>query len=638
MKQTGILDRVEACCKEGGVEVVVSDDVDANPKDVDIDRQTRVFLKNKCDFTVGLGGGSSMDSAKAVAFLAAQGGGTILDYLAGGPHATLEGTKPAFPIICVTTTAGTGSETTPWWVITNTKCHEKPGTGNDSTMARFAIVDPELMVSLPREVTRNTGIDVLFHAMEAFIANVATPFTDLFAREAIRLVVENLGKVLENGKDLEARGRMAWANTIAGIAIGEGKSSTVGIHALGHSIGGQTDAPHGLTMAAVGPAYMAKTWDADIARYAEVTRLLGYAKPGHVGSGACPQVSGGARRDTGEVRLPRAHARPGGQGDDDRGHDRFRLQDHERLPELQPEAAPGRMSCRCTRIPCREGRRGRPTWRESTSAPPAQRGWSSTCRATPSEPATASTPAPTPARAGSSRMPISWWSPRCRPWRRPCGRAASPPAQSPRSLCPRSAAAASSWTSGAPGAAHDLLAGQPDPRRGEGDRLADGRGGVLPAHRLPQQHDLAPVQDDVGPTERAGGLEEDPPGRADARLLRAGPRRDDYFVDWNDAGFFGFFDSTAGYWDTRSWTCSTSPLRSCLSRAIRNPVAGSLRCGFEADRSGGRHAGERRRRRPERGRGRRGNRAQGTGVGVHGDGGGGDGLPGRAVPRPGRHA
>jgi len=280
MRQTGILDKALDLLKKAGVEVFVSDDVDPNPKDVDIDRQAKAFLQSNCDFTVGLGGGSSMDSAKAVAFLAAQGGGTILDYLAGGLHATLEGTKAAFPIVCVTTTAGTGSETTPWWVITNTKHHEKPGTGNDSTMARYAIVDPELTVSLPREVTRNTGIDVLFHAMEAFIANVATPFTDLFAREAIRLVVENLGTAMDNGKDIEARSRMAWANTIAGIAIGEGKSSTVGIHALGHSIGGQTDAPHGLTMAAVGPAYMATTWDADIVRYAEVTRLLGYAKPG----------------------------------------------------------------------------------------------------------------------------------------------------------------------------------------------------------------------------------------------------------------------------------------------------------------------------------------------------------------------
>ncbi|MGA2639334.1 MAG: iron-containing alcohol dehydrogenase [Spirochaetia bacterium] len=89
-KQTGILDRAVELLKKGSVDVVVSDNVDPNPKDVDIDRQTRVFLTSKCDFALGLDGGSSMDSAKAVAFLAAQGGGTILDYLAGGPHATLE--------------------------------------------------------------------------------------------------------------------------------------------------------------------------------------------------------------------------------------------------------------------------------------------------------------------------------------------------------------------------------------------------------------------------------------------------------------------------------------------------------------------------------------------------------------------
>jgi len=280
MRELGFLDKVERLLKSGGVNVVVSDDVAPNPKDVDINRQTELFLKEECDFTVGLGGGSAMDSAKAVAFLAAQGGGRINDYLAGGPHADLAGTKDAFPIMVITTTAGTGSETTPWWVVTNTTDNEKPGTGNDSTTAKVAIVDPELMITMPDSVTRSTGIDVLFHAMESFIANTATPFTDLFSKEAIRLVVENLGKVIENGKDLEARAKLAWANSIAGISIGEGKSSTVAIHALGHSIGGQTDAPHGLTMAAIGPAYMKMTWDADIDRYAEVTRLLGYGEEG----------------------------------------------------------------------------------------------------------------------------------------------------------------------------------------------------------------------------------------------------------------------------------------------------------------------------------------------------------------------
>ena len=280
MRDLGFLTRVETLLKKGGVEVVISDDVKPNPRDKDINRQTETFLKEGCDFTVGLGGGSAMDTAKSVAFLAAQGGGNIRDYLAGGSNPEMNGVKDALKCMVITTTAGTGSETTPWWVITNTDDHEKPGTGNDTTIAEIAIVDPELMLTIPPSITRGTGIDVLFHAMEAYIANTATPFTDLFAKEAMKIVVEYLGTAIDDGKNLEARSKMAWANTIAGIAIGEGKSSTVGIHALGHSIGGQTDAPHGMTMAAIGPAYMKMTWDADIERYAEVTRLLGYAEEG----------------------------------------------------------------------------------------------------------------------------------------------------------------------------------------------------------------------------------------------------------------------------------------------------------------------------------------------------------------------
>jgi alcohol dehydrogenase len=278
MRRFGILDTVERLLTEAGIEVITRDDVSPNPRDIDIDDQTRTFLENHCDLTIGLGGGSAMDTAKAVAFLAAQGGGTIRDYLAGGPHADLSAPEiePAYPIMVITTTAGTGSETTPWWVVTNTTDHEKPGTGNPSTAARYAIVDPQLMLTVPRTVTASTGIDVLFHAMEAYLATIATPFTDLLAQEAIRIVMANLGTVLDDGNDLEARSQMAWANTLAGIAIGEGGSGTVGIHALGHSIGGQTDAAHGLTMAAVGPAFMRRTWNADTHRYAHVTKMLGY--------------------------------------------------------------------------------------------------------------------------------------------------------------------------------------------------------------------------------------------------------------------------------------------------------------------------------------------------------------------------
>jgi len=274
MRTSGILGKVEGLLRDGGVQVATIDDVDPNPTAEAINRQTQVFNREKCDFTVGLGGGSSMDSAKAIAFLAANGT-DIRQFLAGGSNPGLAGVKDARPILCITTTAGTGSEVTPWWVITNTDRHEKPGTGNDSTMARAAIVDPELMLSVPQGVTRSTGIDVLFHAMEAFLAKTATPFTDMLCREAMAIVVKWLGKVIDNGRDLEARSQLAFANTIAGIAIGEGKSSTVAIHSLGHSIGGQTNAAHGLTMAAVGPAYLRRTWQADPARYAEVARIFG---------------------------------------------------------------------------------------------------------------------------------------------------------------------------------------------------------------------------------------------------------------------------------------------------------------------------------------------------------------------------
>lgn len=278
MRQMGFLQRVEDLLKQSGVEVAVIEDVDPNPCDVDIDRQVKYFREQGCDFTVGLGGGSSMDTAKAIAFMAAQPEeDSVRDYLAGGKKSDLSGMKKPYPVICITTTAGTGSEATKWFVVTNTLTHDKPGVGDDSVMPAVSIVDPDLMMTLPAGVTRGCGIDVLFHAMEAYLAKCANPFTDACALEAIRLVVKYLGRAIENGaNDREAREYMAWANTLGGIVIGEGNSGTVAIHALGHSIGGQTNAPHGLTMCPLAVPYLERTWDADIERHATLTRLFGY--------------------------------------------------------------------------------------------------------------------------------------------------------------------------------------------------------------------------------------------------------------------------------------------------------------------------------------------------------------------------
>ncbi len=277
MRQLGFLDRVADLLRQAGVEVAVIDDVEPNPKDIDIDRQTKYFIEQGCDFTVGLGGGSALDTAKALAFMAAQGNYSVRDFLAGGSKSDLSDVKQPYPVICITTTAGTGSEATKWFVVTDTVNHDKPGVGHDLLMPSVSIIDAELMMSMPPSVTRAVGIDVLFHAMEAYLAHPANAFTDMCALEALRLVVKYLGRAISDGKnDLEARENMAWANTLGGIVIGEGNSGTVAIHALGHSIGGQTGAAHGLTMCPLAVPYLKMTWDADIDRHAALTRVFGY--------------------------------------------------------------------------------------------------------------------------------------------------------------------------------------------------------------------------------------------------------------------------------------------------------------------------------------------------------------------------
>lgn len=281
MRALGFIDRVEALLKAAGCEVAVMEDISPNPRDVDIDRQTEQFIEEGCDFAVGLGGGSALDTAKAIAFLAAQPKGSVRDYLAGGDKADLDGAANPYPVICIATTAGTGSEATKWFVVTDTRNHDKPGVGHDLLMPSVSIVDPELMRSMPPSVTRSCGIDVLFHAMEAYVATCANPFTDTLALESLRLVMRYLDRAITQGEaDLEARSYMAWASMLGGVVIGEGNSGTVAIHALGHSVGGQTDAPHGLTMCPFAVPYLEKTWQADIPKHAALTRVFEYGEAG----------------------------------------------------------------------------------------------------------------------------------------------------------------------------------------------------------------------------------------------------------------------------------------------------------------------------------------------------------------------
>ena len=277
MRAAGTLDKVVRLLEAANIAVIADEGVDPSPGTDYVDRMAQVVRAEGCSFVIGLGGGSAMDAAKAIA-VAAPNDGSIVQYLLGGPNPILAGAKAALPVVTITTTSGTGSEVTCVAVLTESATHRKAGVLHRTLYPTVSLIDPELMVSMPKGVTAVTGIDVLFHALEAYLSRGANPYTDLLGTEALRLVVANLEIAFQDGSNLEARAAMAWACTLAGMAFDN--ANVVAIHALGQAIGSRTNIAHGKTCAVVGPAYLRYTWESDPARYAAVARLLGVSGDG----------------------------------------------------------------------------------------------------------------------------------------------------------------------------------------------------------------------------------------------------------------------------------------------------------------------------------------------------------------------
>lgn len=275
-RKYGMLKKTMDKLEDAGIESVAFEKVSPNPLSTTVEEGVNTVKKENCDIIVGLGGGSAMDTAKAIALVAVNEG-KITDYQPGGKYADSK-PKEALPIIAITTTAGTGSEINQFAVITNAETREKPGIGFEVIYPDIGIVDPELMLSLPKEITTDTGVDVLFHALEAYLGKGANYYSDLIASEAIKLTVNNLSKVIENGNNLEARKKMAWANTLAGKAIDI--AGTLAIHGAGHPLGGHFNLTHAQTLAVLGVSYLKQNYEYNIEKYASLTELLGYGEEG----------------------------------------------------------------------------------------------------------------------------------------------------------------------------------------------------------------------------------------------------------------------------------------------------------------------------------------------------------------------
>ncbi|WKA62983.1 iron-containing alcohol dehydrogenase [Pectobacterium aroidearum] len=262
-RQTGLLTRLTDLLTQSGVRWVLFDSIEANPLTTTVDDGAALAREQQCDVVLGVGGGSVMDAAKGIAFMACHSG-KLLDYLSQppAPAATL-------PLVLVTTTAGTGSEGNCVAVFTNPETHDKPAFFSPALYARTAIVDPMLMVTQSSRMVAATGFDALSHNIEARVGKFCNPMTEIMAERAIRLLTTYLPRVCRDVTDLDAWDQVCWANTLGGMAIG---MSACGLpHAMEHPLSGLYNITHGEGLAALYPTLMRFSCVENIAGFAAVT-------------------------------------------------------------------------------------------------------------------------------------------------------------------------------------------------------------------------------------------------------------------------------------------------------------------------------------------------------------------------------
>ncbi|MGH0052910.1 MAG: iron-containing alcohol dehydrogenase [Sphaerochaetaceae bacterium] len=252
-RKFGYLAQLEEQLQKANVSYEIFDKILPNPVKRHVSEGASLAKETGCDFVIGLGGGSVIDSAKAIAIMATNEG-DLWDYFSGGSGKGRPMDMKPLPIVAVTTTAGTGTEADPWLVITKEETNEKIGMGNEGTFPTLSIIDPALMVSVPPNLTAFQGFDALFHSTEGYLNKTANTFSDLYSLEAIRLIGKSLRTAVADGNNLEAREEVALANTLAGLV--EWTSGCISEHSLEHAMSAfHPELPHGAGLISISKAY-----------------------------------------------------------------------------------------------------------------------------------------------------------------------------------------------------------------------------------------------------------------------------------------------------------------------------------------------------------------------------------------------
>ena len=269
MIKFGVADQVIAVLKDANIPYEIFDEVKPNPTVKNVKAGIAAFQAAGADFMIAIGGGSSMDTSKAI--------GIIINNPEFSDVVSLEGVantkKKSVPVIALPTTAGTAAEVTINYVITDEENVKKMVCVDPNDIPTLAIIDPELMLSMPRGLTASTGMDALTHAIEGLITLGAWEMSDMFETKAIEMIAKWLPKAVENPSDIEARDGMATAQYIAGMAF-----SNVGlglVHGMAHPLGAYYDIPHGVANALLLPFVMEYNKEAAKAKYRTIAEAMG---------------------------------------------------------------------------------------------------------------------------------------------------------------------------------------------------------------------------------------------------------------------------------------------------------------------------------------------------------------------------
>ena len=298
MVKFGYVKKLQEILLKAGLKSSVFDDTIPDPTDTVVLNGIDILKKNKNDAVIGFGGGSPIDTAKAIAVLS-QYSKNIQDYK---PPSTFD--KKGLPIIAIPTTAGTGSEVTHHSVIIDTKSNnfEKISCRGEGFVPIVSIVDYELTLSKPRRLTIDSAIDTLTHGIEAYVSKKATMFSDRMALDTIRLVQENIYAVDKDPKDLKAREGLMLAATLGGLAFSN--ASICLVHGMSRPLGSNFKVPHGLSNAMLLPTITEFSIDHAKSRYADCSRAGNFASPTDEDNVACEKLIKGLYKLNNDFDVP----------------------------------------------------------------------------------------------------------------------------------------------------------------------------------------------------------------------------------------------------------------------------------------------------------------------------------------------